>query len=539
MTTYYISATTGSDSNNGLGPDASHATNKPWLTIGKALGASGIASGDTVYLAPGTYREAITVAMTSATADTSLIGDPTNAQGFKTSGGVLLSAGEIIWTAFTTSDTTGLASAAPLILNGCDFLSFQRITFVGGNVSPSCVNGNTQTSTDITFTECAFFPQNIGGNTFEINSAADVILNWTIDRCLIVTARGGRMFSATVPTGTADWDANVLFRNCLMLFGDNASGVSLYSSGATAGKPGGVRLQNCTTFSGRNILQTFSANFSTSIPCTAYNCQLLHCTTALNANTSGQIVEDYNRIISNTPRTNVSTGANSQSSTAYPGAWELGQYLWIGRQARPPFTPLAGSPLLGFGNQTGAPTVDMANRPRPAGGGSTSNAVGAFERHQTAARETTTTQAGTSAIKITGPGDHDLVIPVDASSTSLSVYVRYDTTHGTTNKPQAQLLANGAIGVTGETKTATVGVDTWEQLTFSSFTPTAKGAVTMRLISRAAGGAGVAYFDTVAGGVNSTGGFEYFRAGEPLSTTVAGSSGGGLIGGGTLTGGTQ
>jgi hypothetical protein len=48
MATYYVSNSGGSDSNNGLGPDASDATNKPWLTIGKALGASGISSGDTV-----------------------------------------------------------------------------------------------------------------------------------------------------------------------------------------------------------------------------------------------------------------------------------------------------------------------------------------------------------------------------------------------------------------------------------------------------------------------------------------------------------
>src|ERR1051325_3311383 len=99
MTTYYVSPS-GSDSNNGLGPDASHASNKPWLTIGKALGASGIASGDIVYIAPGTYREVVTVNMTSATVETQVIGDPANAQGFKNGSGVLLAAGEIQWTCF-------------------------------------------------------------------------------------------------------------------------------------------------------------------------------------------------------------------------------------------------------------------------------------------------------------------------------------------------------------------------------------------------------------------------------------------------------
>ena len=72
MATYYIS-NWGSDSNNGLGPDPTHASNKPWLTIAKALGAAGIASGDTVYLCPGTYRELVTVNMTSATVETKVV----------------------------------------------------------------------------------------------------------------------------------------------------------------------------------------------------------------------------------------------------------------------------------------------------------------------------------------------------------------------------------------------------------------------------------------------------------------------------------
>lgn len=99
MTTYYIS-TEGSDSNNGLGPDASDATNKPWLTVGKALGASGISSGDTVYIGPGVYREEVSVAMTAPTGETFVIGDPGNAQGFKDSSGNLLSAGDVRLTAY-------------------------------------------------------------------------------------------------------------------------------------------------------------------------------------------------------------------------------------------------------------------------------------------------------------------------------------------------------------------------------------------------------------------------------------------------------
>ena len=76
MATYYV-RTDGNDSNAGTGP----ATNQAWQTIGKALGATGIGSGDTLYVAPGDYRQTatITVGGTYSTA-TQVIGDPTGSQ---------------------------------------------------------------------------------------------------------------------------------------------------------------------------------------------------------------------------------------------------------------------------------------------------------------------------------------------------------------------------------------------------------------------------------------------------------------------------
>ena len=62
MATYYVS-TTGSNSNNGLSQSA------PWLTVAYALGAtSGFASGDTLWIKPGVYRETVTVGITNPTA---------------------------------------------------------------------------------------------------------------------------------------------------------------------------------------------------------------------------------------------------------------------------------------------------------------------------------------------------------------------------------------------------------------------------------------------------------------------------------------
>ena len=628
MTTYYVRRS-GSDA--ALGTSAGAA----WATIGKALGASGIASGDTVYIGAGIYREAVTVGLTP-TGTTSVIGD---VDGAKTG-----DAGEVRWTGMAT-DFAGATQATPLNLNTKNFLAFSNIVFQGGsNAAPITNLGGHDNS----FTDCAFF----SGVVITITATVDIAANLTFERCYSYTPDSGG-FTITLPTSaSADYDANILFRNCLVVASSN--GINTSASGVAAFFGGGVDVRSSTILAGAAGVQTGTVgNLSTTFPCTVYDCVLITDGTALNASSAGQIVEDYNLASTATLRSNVTAGTHSNTIARMASMIHVGQERIWGGQPRPFGSPVRDSLAFGWGAQAGGPSVDMFNRPRPAGtnrvlftgtatagaattltdsgatwgtnqlasavckltggtgsgqtkiikshtgmvltfygnwktnpstdstysiyfgtpsetftctSGSTTTAVqssaswvtnmwagfilevtagtgngqtttitsntgtvltfaavatgldntsqcvvykqtsvnavnktaGCFERHDTAEKETGTTDTGSVGLVLTGYADHAIWIPVDASSTTISVKARYDATHAATNKPQAILDANGEIGVTTETVTMTAAADTWETLTFAAQTPSAKGWVQVRLISRADAAIGKAFFDTVA-----------------------------------------
>jgi len=71
MATYYV-RNDGNDSNTGT----TQSTSGSWKTLTKALGATGITGGDTLYIAPGVYRETLTVGFTSTGSTTYIYGDP-------------------------------------------------------------------------------------------------------------------------------------------------------------------------------------------------------------------------------------------------------------------------------------------------------------------------------------------------------------------------------------------------------------------------------------------------------------------------------
>lgn len=492
MTIYYV-RTTGDDDNDGLSPAAA------WATIGFALSADGIASGDTVYIGAGVYREMITVAMTSATAETFVIGD--------VDGSHTGDAGEVRLTNYLTDDTTAPSGGNLIDLAGCDYLTFKNIVFffITPGYGTAVLYAYDSPSEHITCSNCAFVMGGAGNTTaqgIQCIGDVDAPAAWLIDRCWFLTiSTTSPFYVAPLSSETETYDFDFVVQNCLFVSLGNDAILYVEEGGDTyTYGPYGIKFLNNICFS---AVTTIKNLMDAPTEITAYNNIIFHNSeiggrAALHVEneTAGSILSDYNYILSNLPYFGVTPGAHDVSDGSIAPLVHFGQELIAGLMCRPLGMPTADSPLLGFGNAAGAPTVDLLNRPRPAGGQIT-NAIGALERHDTAIREDTTADA-TPGIKIVGPGDHEFQIPIDATATTISIKARYNAAHDTTNKPQAILLANPSIGVTAETLTMAAAVDTWETLAFAAQTPSAKGVVRVRLVSRAAAANGIAYFDTFA-----------------------------------------
>lgn len=343
--TFYVRASMGADTN--AGTTAATA----WATVGKALGAAGISSGDTVYVGSGTYRENVNVTMVSPSATTYIIGDVDGAQ----TGDI----GPVVITDYVSNDFTA-SGGATISFGGKANLTFRKLFFVVGSTIIGSSGAGTQHHV---FEDCVFY--SIGNNNpLSFTVTVDQTLDWTFDRCVFRHPGGGQWGSLTAPTTTnADYDINVLFRNCHIESGGIFIGLS--GSGANSGKPYGVRFVNCSAFA---RIMSNGAGHSTTNASTCYNSYGCSWGSAsLVANTLGMIVEDYN--ILNT-RTNITAGTHSDGvggGIPAPLIDLNSGPASVGRRLRYWVEPYdATSPLLGWGG-TSVPSVDLLGRPRPCG----------------------------------------------------------------------------------------------------------------------------------------------------------------------------
>ena len=132
MATYYVSATTGNDSNNGT----SVSTPKATIGAGENLATS---AGDIVYIAPGTYRETVTHGYSGTQANRIyFIGDPDCEIFTSITPGIVR---------ITTSDTNNIGTATTYCVNsnGKDYITWKNVYLDGGTGGITSFSDNNVT----------------------------------------------------------------------------------------------------------------------------------------------------------------------------------------------------------------------------------------------------------------------------------------------------------------------------------------------------------------------------------------------------------
>ena len=334
MPTYYVRPD-GNDLNTGTGSSTAQA----WATLGKALGATGITGGDTVYIAPGRYPQQITLGGTYSSA-TAVTGDPLCNQ---FSG---LTAGKVF---ITNVSSTGVSNFGGILLTGSgkSNLTFTNIAFenTANTSAATCVS--LLLGTNNGFVKCTFRQSGYGAPLMSITCPTSTALNFTIDRCVFgggqITYSGIAMVNLT----GANVSDTTSIKNCIFYSGQTGSFLALGSLGAS--------IYNCSFINHPSTAishATGSATFVTYVR----NCLFVGCQGAMNVQTLGHVIQEYNRLI-NSSLFNVATSVTS--STGGNAAIDDGYNLLVGLGATSIHATELGSANTSFGTASGAPTTDI------------------------------------------------------------------------------------------------------------------------------------------------------------------------------------
>ena len=333
MATYYVRPD-GNDGNAGTGS----ATNQAWRTIQKALGATGIGSGDTLYIAPGLYGEQITIGGTYSTT-TSITGDPTASQ---FSG---LTAGRVQIGAFTNLGNAPIYTGNTISATSKNNLYFSNIEFLlscGNNFGNAGVAFST--SVNITFDKCVFQQCNTATHhLLNISPPTSTALNLTVKNCVFSAANSAGGYHIVMNGQSAAGDTTSI-TNSIFMHGVT----SVYSANTICS------ITNCTFLfmTNRGIEQAGTPAL------TLRNSLFYLCAVGATFTSSSSGTQTFCRY---TACGTAFTGAPTSATSSVVGTPGVDNFysLLVGGANLQPMSSIFGSPNTAFGTATGAPATDM------------------------------------------------------------------------------------------------------------------------------------------------------------------------------------
>lgn len=282
MTTRYVGAG-GNDANTGL----SWAQRK--LTL-NGVEDTPVAAGDIVYVAPGTYRELLTVDVSGDAGNViQYIGDY---DGSHTDG-----IGGVVRITGSNNDTTA-TRADCITITTKNYRSFSGFVF---DLTTSYIINLSTSCTYITIDECYFAPPDaVTGAAIFADGATQS--NIIISNCFFAPVRQSAyvQFTHTVTVS----GSGHLISNCVFLQGHGSA--AFYFT-----RVGGATIKN-TVMIGGNLAVYITAALAVGQTITVNNCIIAHNMNGFYATAVGEITENYNSLWRNaTARTNTNAGANS------------------------------------------------------------------------------------------------------------------------------------------------------------------------------------------------------------------------------------
>ena len=331
MAIWYVrSGATGS----GTGPGLAQA----WGTLTQAVAASsGVTGGDTIWIAPGVYRESPTVGFTNPTSTVNFFGDPTASQ-FP---GV--SPAPVRVTKFTVSDNSTTFTGGSFT-SSRDYTYFRDIVFVCTlNLSGS----------NLTMYRCVFESATVG-----IAPTVTTSANITIDSCTSIGTTG---IEFNFLRAAANYNPNSVIKNCLIIVNNTTNvGIRFAPAGSGVGWITDALVTNCTVIGGARCIDT---SFAAGLTGRAVLLQNSICNAngfVLVSDVSGQMQYQNCRISGSI---NGPTGISGNTTTMSYMGIEFGQSKLGGIPNPQLLSNIVGSVNLGWGTATNAPTVDLYGFP--------------------------------------------------------------------------------------------------------------------------------------------------------------------------------